>query len=172
MAQGNTTTDHDSIRKWAEARGGQPTRVRGTEGKDGSGILRIDFDKPEESLEQISWEDFFETFEDRELAFLYQDKTADGHTSRFFKFVHRSESGGDDGEAGRSKANTGSSKAGQRGREAESDRKAAERRRASGGHEDGKHQGGQDDLKSREYKDDKGEVHHHTRTYMEEHAKK
>ncbi|MBN8909593.1 MAG: hypothetical protein J0H99_24030, partial [Rhodospirillales bacterium] len=78
MAQGNTTTDHDFIQEWAEARGGQPTRVRGTEGKDGSGILRIDFDKPEESLEPISWDDFFETFEDRELAFLYQDKTADG----------------------------------------------------------------------------------------------
>jgi hypothetical protein len=27
----------------------------------------------------------------RELAFLYQDKTADGQTSRFFKFIHRSE---------------------------------------------------------------------------------
>jgi hypothetical protein len=31
-------------------------------------------------------------------------------------------------------------------------------------------QGGQsDDLKSREYRDDKGEVHHHTRTYQEQH---
>lgn len=91
MSQGNTTTDHKVIRKWAEARGGKPTRVRGTEGKDGAGVLRIDFGEPEESLEPISWETFFETFDDRELAFLHQDKTADGHTSRFFKFVHRGE---------------------------------------------------------------------------------
>jgi hypothetical protein len=91
MSQGNTTTDHEVIRKWAEARGGKPTRVRGTESKDGAGVLRIDFDEPEKSLEPISWDAFFETFDDRELAFLYQDKTADGHTSRFFKFIHRSE---------------------------------------------------------------------------------
>ncbi|MBN8899066.1 MAG: hypothetical protein J0H35_12920 [Rhodospirillales bacterium] len=29
--------------------------------------------------------------------------------------------------------------------------------------------GGSDDLKSREYKDDKGEVHHHSRAYMDQH---
>ncbi len=29
---------------------------------------------------------------------------------------------------------------------------------------------GSDDLKSREYRDEKGEVHHHTRTYMEQHG--
>lgn len=91
MSQSNSTTDHAAIRKWAEARGGKPTRVRGTESKDGAGVLRIDFDEPEASLEPISWDTFFETFDDRKLAFLYQDKTADGHTSRFFKFVHRDE---------------------------------------------------------------------------------
>ena len=92
MSQGYATTDHAEIRKWVEARGGRPTRVRGTEGKDGSGVLRIDFAEPDEKLEEISWDEFFETFDDRELAFLHQDKTADGQTSRFFKFIHRSES--------------------------------------------------------------------------------
>lgn len=29
-----------------------------------------------------------------------------------------------------------------------------------------------EDLKSREYRDEQGEVHHHTRTYMEQHGKK
>jgi hypothetical protein len=90
VSQANTTTDHEAIRKWADARGGKPTRVRGTE-SEGAGVLRIDFDEPEASLEPISWETFFETFDDRELAFLHQDKTADGQTSRFFKFIHRSE---------------------------------------------------------------------------------
>lgn len=85
-----TTTDHDTIRNWAEARGGAPARVKGTGGDDGGGILRIDFGEKEESLGEISWDEFFETFEKNRLAFLYQDKAADGQTSRFFKFVRRS----------------------------------------------------------------------------------
>ena len=91
MAQASTTTDHKLIRKWIEERKGRPTVVKGTEGKDGEGILRVDFREPDEKLEEIPWDEFFETFEDRKLAFLHQDKTADGKTSRFFKFVHREE---------------------------------------------------------------------------------
>ncbi len=89
MAQASTTTDHGTIRKWAEQRGGKPARVKGTEDKSGEGILRFDFAEPDEKLEKISWDEFFRTFDDRELAFLHQDKTADGKTSRFFKFVRR-----------------------------------------------------------------------------------
>ena len=47
------------------------------------------FQEPDDKLEDISWDDFFKTFDDRKLAFLHQDKTKDGSTSRFFKFVHR-----------------------------------------------------------------------------------
>ena len=89
MAQASTTTNHRTIRKWAEERGGTPARVKGTEDRSGEGILRFDFAEPDEKLEKISWEEFFETFEDRQLALLHQDKTADGKTSRFFKFVRR-----------------------------------------------------------------------------------
>ncbi|WP_159347383.1 hypothetical protein [Roseomonas harenae] len=89
MSQGNTTTDHAVIRQWIEARGGRPSVVAGTEGEDGEGILRVDFGPKEERLEEISWKAFFETFEDRKLAFLHQDNTADGQPSRFFKFVKR-----------------------------------------------------------------------------------
>jgi len=89
MAQASTTTDHLVIRKWAEERGGSPARVKGTEDASGEGILRFDFAEPDEKLEKISWEEFFETFDDKNLALLHQDKTADGKTSRFFKFVHR-----------------------------------------------------------------------------------
>jgi hypothetical protein len=83
----STTTDHDEIRKWAEARGGRPARVSDT--GDAGGILRIDFQDPDEGLEEIDWETFFDVFEDRGLAFLYQDETAGGETSRFNKFVSR-----------------------------------------------------------------------------------
>lgn len=91
MSQGKVTTDHEEIKKWAEARGGRPARVKRTGGKDDVGIIRIDFPgySGEESLEVISWEEFFEKFDERDLALIYQDKTADGKLSRFSKLVSR-----------------------------------------------------------------------------------
>src|SRR5690242_21682840 len=86
------TTDHDKIRKWAEQRGGRPASVRGTEeGKEEAGILRIAF-TDDEDLETIEWDEFFHKFEEEHLAFLYQDETADGGKSRFFKLVERDDS--------------------------------------------------------------------------------
>ncbi len=89
MSQAKTTTDHKEIKRWIEARQGRPTVVEATKGGDGEGLLRIDFREPDDKLEEIGWDEFFKTFEDRKLAFLHQDKTADGKPSRFFKFVHR-----------------------------------------------------------------------------------
>ncbi|KIV67092.1 1,4-alpha-glucan branching enzyme [Rhizobium sp. UR51a] len=85
MTESATTTDHDTIRKWAEQRDGHPAKVDVT--GDG-GILRIDFGEPEDALKAISWDEFFEIFEDRKLAFLYQDRTSGGE-SRFNKFISR-----------------------------------------------------------------------------------
>jgi hypothetical protein len=85
-----TTIDHAFIRHWVEERGGRPAKVKGTEGGDGGGILRIDFAEPDEKLENISWEQFFDIFEDRQLALLHQDRQGK-NTSRFFKFVRREE---------------------------------------------------------------------------------
>lgn len=84
-----TTVDHDEIRTWAESRGGRPAVVADTEDSSGSGVLRIEFDSGEDRLAESDWDTFFRTFEDRGLAFLYQDKTADGEVSRFNKFVRR-----------------------------------------------------------------------------------
>jgi hypothetical protein len=86
VSSSNTTTDHDEIRKWAEKRKGNPAKVK-TKGE--GGILRIDFGEPEDNLETISWDEFFEIFDENKLAFLYQDETRDGGTSRFNKFVNR-----------------------------------------------------------------------------------
>jgi hypothetical protein len=89
MASAKTTTDHDTIRSWAEARGGRPARVKGTGGKDDPGMLRLDFGEPDPQLAEISWEEFFEKFDENDLAFLYQEETASGEESRFSKFVER-----------------------------------------------------------------------------------
>jgi hypothetical protein len=57
-------------------------------------LLRIDFregdpDPADDSLEEISWEEFFEKFEEKRLALLYQDRTAAGKPSTFNKLVSR-----------------------------------------------------------------------------------
>lgn len=87
------TSDHETIRKWAEARGGKPARVKATASEDPehSGLLRIDFpdDAGQESLEKIDWETFFRTFDAQNLALVYEDETADGKESHFNRFVSR-----------------------------------------------------------------------------------
>jgi hypothetical protein len=86
------TIDHDEIRRWAEQRGGHPATVKRTRGKPGDpGILRIDFPgfTGAQSLEQISWEEFFTKFDEQKLAFLYQETTARGLRSNFNKIIKR-----------------------------------------------------------------------------------
>ena len=90
MAQAAKTKDHKTLQRWVEERGGKPATVSTTKDGDHAGILRIDFpiDGQDKNLEYISWEDFFQKFDEADLAFLHQDKTAAGETSRFFKFVN------------------------------------------------------------------------------------
>lgn len=94
----NITTEHETIRKWAEERNGKPASVVGTGDKDDAGLLRIDFPgrRGKGSLKEISWEEFFEKFEEKNLAFLFQDKTAGGKTSRFSKIISRDSVGIED----------------------------------------------------------------------------
>ena len=87
------TPDHDEIRRWVEKRGGKPATVKRTEKGGEPGVLRVDFPgySGEGELEEISWDDFFEKFEQARLAFVYQETTADGKPSRFSKLVRRTE---------------------------------------------------------------------------------
>ena len=84
-----TTTNHNEIQRWVEARDGHPATVKGTGGRDAAGVLRIDFPgyAGDDRLEELSWDDFFKKFDESRLAFLYQDETEAGDTSRFSKFV-------------------------------------------------------------------------------------
>jgi hypothetical protein len=85
MAEAKTTTDHDEIRRWVEKHGGRPSHVTDTASTGDEGILRIDFGDQDEGLEEISWDDWFQAFDDNGLAFLYQDEG----DSRFNKLVSR-----------------------------------------------------------------------------------
>lgn len=87
MSEAKTTTNHNQIRQWVEKRGGSPARVKSTGDRNDPGILRIDYPgfSGEETLETISWEEFFEKFEESRLAFLFQDEP----DSRFSKLINR-----------------------------------------------------------------------------------
>jgi hypothetical protein len=75
MATAKVTTDHRTIRRWAEALGGTPAVIQGTGTDHSPGVLRFDFpDAPDSaSLEHISWEMFFDSFDQHGLALLYRD---------------------------------------------------------------------------------------------------
>lgn len=88
-SKSHTTTDHKEIKRWVEERGGKPATVKGT-GKE-AGVLRIDFPgySGEDSLEEISWDEFFKKFDESNLQFLYQEETSSGEQSRFSKFISK-----------------------------------------------------------------------------------
>src|SRR5438874_2291408 len=92
MALSKTTQDHDTIRKWAEARGAMPAEVRSTHKGNQTGILRFCFpnarNRNDENLQEISWDDFFEKFDDNGLELIYQEKTAEGARSNFNKLIY------------------------------------------------------------------------------------
>ena len=81
------TTNHEEIRRWAESKGGKPAAVDRTHKGGDVGIIRIMFpDAPQsehESLVEISWDEFFEQFEESKLALLYEED------SLFSKIVGR-----------------------------------------------------------------------------------
>jgi ferritin-like metal-binding protein YciE len=84
-------TDHEEIRQWAEERGGQPACVRGTGGKGDTGMIRLDFPgySGGDSLEPIDWDEWFEKFDQNNLALIVQETTGSGQKSNFNKLVKR-----------------------------------------------------------------------------------
>ncbi len=88
-----TTTDHEAIKAWAEARGGRPAAVEGTGGGDDVGIIRLEFpgaaNANDAKLDEVDWAPFFEKFDASGLALVYQEQTAAGEQSNFNRFVKR-----------------------------------------------------------------------------------
>jgi hypothetical protein len=91
MAEAKTTTDHEQIKEWVEELGGRPARVKGTAEKGSSGVLAIDYPgySGTQTLETISWGEFFRGFEENKLAFLYQDEIESAGVICFSKLVNR-----------------------------------------------------------------------------------
>jgi hypothetical protein len=88
-AAARSLTDHEEIRRWAEDRGARPARVSGTGSGDDVGMIRLDFPgySGEGSLEEISWDEWFDKFDESNLALMVQDETSGGQKSNFNKLV-------------------------------------------------------------------------------------
>lgn len=91
MAASETVTDHERIKRWAEARKARPACITGTRSDHGIGLVRLDF--PDyvggDSLEPIGWDEWFTHFDEQKLALVIQQETADGQRSNFNKLVSR-----------------------------------------------------------------------------------
>ncbi|MBI1390351.1 MAG: hypothetical protein GC154_18085 [bacterium] len=86
----NVTVDHTTIRGWIEDRGGLPAAVKKGDDMYDVGVLKVHY--PGEragDIEYITWDEFFEKFEFKNLAFAYRDSTRGDEDSRYCEFVPR-----------------------------------------------------------------------------------
>jgi hypothetical protein len=85
--QSLVTRNHDVIRRWAEERQAEPATVPNTQHDDHLGVLRFNFPGyGGDNLLPVSWAEWFKTFDDRQLVFLYQENLKNGNQSNFFRF--------------------------------------------------------------------------------------
>ena len=81
------TRNHDVIRQWAEERKAVPATVSRTEHDNRPGTLRFNFPGyGGKNLKEISWDEWFKTFDERKLVFLFQEHLTNGNQSNFFRF--------------------------------------------------------------------------------------
>jgi hypothetical protein len=80
---GNVTTDRSFVQKWVEDRAGWPALLPARQ------ALYIGFSDSDASqgLTRISWDEFFQYFEQQQLAFLYRDEAGGEETTPVFKFL-------------------------------------------------------------------------------------
>ncbi|HKY68389.1 MAG TPA: hypothetical protein VJM49_18535, partial [Acidimicrobiales bacterium] len=70
---------------------GRPVHVRSSGSGDDVGVLRIDFPggAGDDRFEELDWDEWFQKFDESNLALLYQEHKADGSDSTFNKLVDR-----------------------------------------------------------------------------------
>jgi hypothetical protein len=80
------TTDHRHIRNWAEDRKGRPVAVKYA-GTDPAATLRFEFGdrRVDPDVDELTWTDFFERFDDLRLAFVpgHDDANGSRHDHKF-----------------------------------------------------------------------------------------
>ncbi|WBC18090.1 hypothetical protein O7600_15865 [Micromonospora sp. WMMA1998] len=81
------TRNHEVIQRWARARGAKPATIAGTERGDRPGVLTFNIPGYRESsrIREVTWDDWFRTFDSRRLNLIYQEQMRDGRQSNFFR---------------------------------------------------------------------------------------
>lgn len=89
-AEKRKTTDHEEIRAWVEQHNGFPASRQGTL-EAGAAEPEIDFPSSgdDEALNHIEWDAWLTTFEQQDLALLYQPGTEPGDGTPFYSLVPR-----------------------------------------------------------------------------------
>ena len=85
--QSLATRRPEVIKRWAEERKAKPATIGGTRHDGRAGVLRFNFPGfgSGRRIEEINWDDWFRTFEERQLVFLFQEQKRDGSQSNFFR---------------------------------------------------------------------------------------
>ncbi len=87
------TTDHQAIKEWVSRRDGRPAIAKRPEEVSHLRLLHVTFPHTSEAeaVVEITWDEFFEVFEEKELAFLRysQDELIIGDEAHFYQFVNR-----------------------------------------------------------------------------------
>nr|WP_243709328.1 hypothetical protein [Micromonospora sp. 15K316] len=81
------TSNHEVIMRWARERGAKPATIAGTEREGRVSVLTFNIPGYRESsrIREITWDDWFHTFDLRRLNLIYQEQLRDGRQSNFFR---------------------------------------------------------------------------------------
>ncbi|MEH1027775.1 hypothetical protein V6W11_08505 [Micromonospora profundi] len=81
------TANHEVIQRWARERGAKPATIAGTERDGRAGVLTFNIPGYRESskIREITWDQWFHTFDLRRLNLIYQEQMRDGRQSNFFR---------------------------------------------------------------------------------------
>jgi hypothetical protein len=88
-SKGQTTTDHEAIRRWAEVRGGRPVAARSADADARPIRLAFSDTASTDDVEPISWDEWFRRFDEHGCALLIEELTSDGQVSRFNRLLYR-----------------------------------------------------------------------------------
>lgn len=87
--QPKETADHATIMEWARVRNARPAVVTDDDGK-ATEMLRLNFPGYSgDELQEISWDDWLQLFEENNLKLRYREKTESGSKSNFNRIVDR-----------------------------------------------------------------------------------
>lgn len=91
------TTKHDEIKKWVEEHGGRPAIIGSLELNINSVGLQLNFHGKQDKeylgesvpLIYVNWEKFFEIFDKKNLALMYEERKDYFDISMSYRFINR-----------------------------------------------------------------------------------